>query len=72
MKEVEVSSRELRAIETLAKAIELGSLRNAAAAQGVSPQAAGQAVSQLEESIGVRLLHRTTRRLSLTDEVRSS
>jgi DNA-binding transcriptional LysR family regulator len=63
-----VSSKEVRAIETLAKAVELGSLRKAAAAQGVTPQAASQAVSQLEESLGVRLLHRTTRSLSLTDE----
>lgn len=59
---------ELRAIETFAKAIELGSLRRAAAAQGVTPQAASQAVAQLEEHLGVRLLHRTTRSLSLTDE----
>ena len=31
---------ELRAIETFAKAVEPGSLRRAAAAQGVTPQAA--------------------------------
>lgn len=59
---------ELRAIEMFAKAAELGSLRRAAAAQGVSPQAASQAVAQLEEHLGARLLHRTTRSLSLTDE----
>ncbi len=59
---------ELRAIEMFAKAAELGSLRQAAAAQGVTPQAASQAVAQLEEHLGVRLLHRTTRSLSLTDE----
>ena len=59
---------ELRAIEMFAKAAELGSLRRAAAAQGVTPQAASQAVAQLEEHLGTRLLHRTTRSLSLTDE----
>lgn len=59
---------ELRAIEMFAKAAELGSLRRAAAAQGVTPQAASQAVAQLEEHLGARLLHRTTRSLSLTDE----
>lgn len=59
---------ELRAIETFAKAVELGSLRRAAAAQGVTPQAASQALALLEEHLGVRLLHRTTRSLSLTDE----
>lgn len=50
------------------KAVEFGSLRRAAAAQGVTPQAASKALAQLEENLGVRLLHRTTRGLSLTDE----
>lgn len=59
---------EFRAIATLAKAIELGSLRQAALAQGVTPQAASQAIAQLEQHLGVRLLHRTTRRLALTAE----
>ena len=59
---------ELRSISTFAKAVELGSIRRAAAAQGVSPQAASQAIAQLEQHLGVRLLHRTTRGLSLTDE----
>lgn len=58
----------LRAIDTFAKAVELGSLRRAAAAQGVSPQAASQALAQLEQHLGVRLLHRTTRNIALTDE----
>ncbi|MGB0129913.1 MAG: LysR family transcriptional regulator [Rhodocyclaceae bacterium] len=58
----------LRAMETFAKAVELGSLRKAAAAQGMSPQAASQALSQLEQHLGVRLLHRTTRSISLTEE----
>lgn len=59
---------ELRAIATFAKAVELGSIRRAAAAQGVTPQAASQAIAQLEAHLGVRLLHRTTRSLALTDE----
>ena len=59
---------ELRSITTFAKAVELGSIRAAAAAQGVTPQAASQAIAQLEQHLGVRLLHRTTRSLSLTDE----
>jgi DNA-binding transcriptional LysR family regulator len=59
---------ELRAMETFAKAIEMGSLRKAAAAQGMSPQAASQALAQLEQHLGVRLLHRTTRSISLTEE----
>ena len=59
---------DLRAIETFTKAIELGSIRRAAAAQGVSPQAASQALAALEERLGVRLLHRTTRSIALTSE----
>jgi DNA-binding transcriptional LysR family regulator len=61
---------ELRAISTFAKAVELGSLRKAAAAQGLTPQAASQALAQLEQHLGVRLLHRTTRNIALTDEGR--
>lgn len=59
---------ELRAIDTFAKAVALGSIRRAALALGVSPQAASQSLAQLEQHLGVRLLHRTTRSLALTDE----
>jgi DNA-binding transcriptional LysR family regulator len=59
---------ELRSITTFVRAAELGSLRKAAAAQGMTPQAASQALAQLERHLGVRLFHRTTRSLSLTDE----
>ena len=55
---------ELRAIATFVKAVELGSLRQAATAQAITPQAASQALAQLEGHLGVRLIHRTTRRLS--------
>jgi DNA-binding transcriptional LysR family regulator len=61
---------ELRSIATFAKAAELGSLSQAAAAQGMTPQAASQALAQLERYLGVRLFHRTTRSISLTDEGR--
>jgi len=59
---------ELRAITTFIQAAQLGSLRQAAAAQAITPQAASQALTQLESHLGVRLFHRTTRRLSLTEE----
>ena len=59
---------ELRAIATFVKAAELGSLRQAALAQAITPQAASQALAQLESHLGIRLFHRTTRRLSLTEE----
>lgn len=53
-----------KAIATFAKAVEFGSIRQAALAQGISSQAASQTIAQLERHLGVRLLHRTTRRLS--------
>lgn len=59
---------ELRSIAMFTKAVELGSIRKAAQALGVSPQAATQAIAQLEKHLGVRLLHRTTRSLALTEE----
>ena len=61
---------ELRSIATFAKTAELGSLRKAAAAQGMTPQAASQALAQLETHLGVRLFHRSTRSMALTDEGR--
>lgn len=61
-------TKDIRALDILAKAVELGSLRQAAISKGVTSQAASRALAQLEESLGVRLLHRTTRSLSLTEE----
>ena len=65
-----VAINELRSITIFAKTAELGSLRKAANAQDMTPQAASQALAQLEEHLGVRLFHRTTRSMSLTDEGR--
>lgn len=58
---------ELRSITTFIKAAELGSLRKASADLGISPQAASKALAQLEAHLDVRLFHRTTRVMSLTD-----
>eukprot|EP01137_Pigoraptor_chileana_P030868 Opistho-2@17927 len=58
---------ELRSISTFIKAAELGSLRQAALALGISPQAASKALAQLEVHLDARLFHRTTRVMSLTD-----
>ena len=58
---------ELRSITTFIKAAELGSLRKAALAMDISPQAASKALAQLEAHLDVRLFHRTTRVMSLTD-----
>ena len=59
---------EMRAIAVFVSTAELGSLRKAAAAHGISPQAASDTLAQLERHLDVRLFHRTTRSMSLTDE----
>lgn len=61
---------ELRAISLFVTAAELGSLRRAAASLNISPQSASQALAQLEQHLNVRLFHRTTRSMALTDEGR--
>lgn len=58
---------ELRSISTFIQAAQLGSLRKAALALNISPQAASKALAQLEEHLDARLFHRTTRVMSLTD-----
>lgn len=59
---------DLRSITTFGRTVELGSLSKAAEAQQISPQAASKALRQLESYLGVRLFHRTTRSMSLTEE----
>lgn len=63
-----MSINELRSITTFVRTVELGSLSKAATAQQISPQAASKALRQLEQYLGVRLFHRTTRSMSLTEE----
>lgn len=45
-----------------------GSLAAAAQQMGITPPAASRRLAQLEHRLGVRLLHRTTRRMALTPE----
>ncbi|MFC3530820.1 LysR substrate-binding domain-containing protein [Vogesella facilis] len=63
-----MSINELRSITTFVRTAEFGSLSKAAEAQQISPQAASKALGQLEQHLGVRLFHRTTRSMSLTEE----
>ena len=59
---------ELRAVSTFVRAAELGSFHKAAQSQGTSAQAVSKSVRQLEQHLGVRLFHRSTRKSSLTEE----
>lgn len=57
-----------RVITLFIGVVHAGSFSQAAVDAGLSAQAVSKAIRQLEEYLGVRLFHRTTRSLSLTDE----
>ena len=59
-----------RAMQTFVRIAEAGSLTAAAPALGCSLPAVVRALAAYERALGVRLFHRTTRRISLTDEGR--
>ena len=58
----------LKQLETFAAVATRGSLTAAATAEGVAPAVIGRRIDALERRLGVKLLVRTTRRLSLTHE----
>jgi DNA-binding transcriptional LysR family regulator len=58
---------ELRGMEVFATVIEQGSMSGAARALGLSTSAVSQQVRELERRGGVTLLHRSTRKLRLTE-----
>ena len=58
----------LKQIESFASVAAKGSLTAAANAEGVAPAVIGRRIDALEERLGVKLLVRTTRRISLTHE----
>ena len=55
-------------IETFVAVAGKGSLTAAAALEGVAPAVIGRRIDALEARLNVRLMHRTTRRLTLTPE----
>ena len=58
----------LKAFESFVSVATRGSLTAAAKAEGVAPAIMGRRIDALEEHLGVKLLVRTTRRISLTHE----
>ena len=58
----------LKQIESFAAVATKGSLTAAAHAEGVAPAVIGRRIDALEERLGVKLLVRTTRRITLTHE----
>ncbi len=63
-------SRLLAGISALTAVIEAGSFARAAEALGLTPSGVSRAIARLEANVGVRLLNRTTRSVSLSDEGR--
>lgn len=56
-----------RGIATFVKAVQGGTIANAARSLNITPAAASQNISRLEKELDVRLLNRTTRSLNLTE-----
>lgn len=57
----------LTGMDVFTQVARLGSLSGAARAVGISPTMATKHVTALEERLGVKLVHRTTRRVTLTE-----
>jgi DNA-binding transcriptional LysR family regulator len=57
-----------RDMRAFVRVVEQRSFSAGAAALGLTPSAVSRLVSRLEDRLGLRLLHRTTRRLTLTSE----
>ncbi len=60
----------LSGVTVLIAVVQAGTIARAAEALGLSASGVSRALSRLEQRVGARLLARTTRSLSLTDEGR--
>ena len=60
---------QLKRMAVFAEVVAAGSLTAAARRLGMTPSAVSQHLRQLEQALGLALLHRSTRRLTLTEEI---
>ncbi|MFC7556508.1 LysR family transcriptional regulator [Pseudoroseomonas wenyumeiae] len=60
----------LLSLQTFVHAAELRSFRLAGQQMGLSSSGIGKSIQRLEEQLGIRLFHRTTRSITLTEEGR--
>jgi DNA-binding transcriptional LysR family regulator len=67
---VPYDGRLLSGVTILMAVVEAGSMARAAEALGLTSSGVGRAIARLEARVGVRLLERTTRTMTLTDEGR--
>jgi len=63
-----MNSGALDEFRLFARTVELGSLTRAARALGLTPSAASRSLQRLEDRLGTRLLYRTTRQVTPTEE----
>jgi DNA-binding transcriptional LysR family regulator len=63
--------RNLEALAIFVRIAEMGSFTNAAASLGIQKGRASNVVRELEQQMGARLLHRSTRTVQLTEDGRS-
>ena len=59
---------EVSDLRTFVRVVERGGFAAASKDLGITPSAVSKLITRLEDRLGVRLLHRTTRRLALTPE----
>lgn len=58
----------LKQIEAFVSVVDKGSLARAALEKGITPVMLGRRIDALEKRLGVKLMHRTTRHLSLSEQ----
>ena len=65
-----MSVEHIEDLKVFAQAVESGTLAAAGRILGLAPSIVSRRLARLERALGVRLLQRTTRSLSVTDEGR--